>query len=200
MSRSPGEDGPGKQSATHPGHDEFPSGSHRRPHMLITGMPGVGKQTLIRELAKRLAALRPVGFYTEEMRDAQGAREGFRLVTFRGRSLVLAHLARPGPSRVGRYGVDVAGFEQVLAELDLGQIESRLVIIDEIGKMECLSPRFIETVTRLLNGSSPVIATVSLNGEGFSRAVKQRPDCRLVTVTRDNRDRLLEALSGEWQH
>ena len=36
-----------------------------RPHILITGLPGVGKTTLIRELAKRLAEYHPAGFYTE---------------------------------------------------------------------------------------------------------------------------------------
>lgn len=57
------------------------------PHILITGLPGVGKTTLIRKLVKHLAEHNPAGFYTEEIRDAQGTREGFRLVTLCGRQL-----------------------------------------------------------------------------------------------------------------
>lgn len=167
------------------------------PHILITGLPGVGKTTLIRELAKRLAKYKPAGFYTEEIRDAQGTREGFRLVTLCGRQLVLSHIHHPGPYRVSRYGVDVRRFEQLLAELDLRHARSRLIVIDEIGKMECLSRRFTEDVTVLLNQQSMLVATIALKGEGFIRQVKDRPDCRLVMVTRENREHLMNDLSTE---
>jgi nucleoside-triphosphatase len=94
------------------------------------------------------------------------------------------------------YGVDVAGFERLLTELDLGRARSRLFIIDEIGKMECLSRRFVDEITRLLNGPNLVVATVALKGDGFIRQIKDRPDCRLITITRENRDRLLGKLAS----
>lgn len=171
-----------------------------RPHLLITGLPGAGKTTLIRELAKNLAHYHPAGFYTEEIRDTQGNREGFQLVTICGRRLVLSHFRHPGPYRVSRYGVDVPGFERLVAELDLNNARSRLIVIDEIGKMECLSRRFIDDTTALLNSPKMLIATIALTGEGFIRQVKDRPDCRLVIVTRENRDRLLSALSTELEN
>lgn len=166
------------------------------PHILITGLPGVGKTTLIRELAKCLANYHPAGFYTEEIRDKYGTREGFHLVTLSGRRLVLSHIHHRGPYRVSRYGVDVAGFERLLAELDLRHDQSQLIIIDEIGKMECFSRRFTEDVTALLNSPKILIATIALKGEGFIRQVKDRSDCRLITVTRENRDRLLSELAA----
>ncbi|WP_455379576.1 nucleoside-triphosphatase, partial [Petrachloros mirabilis] len=64
-------------------------GGSRPRHTLITGLPGVGKTTLVRKLAKRLAEFGPTGFYTEEIRNERGIREGFRLVTLCGRKLVL---------------------------------------------------------------------------------------------------------------
>jgi nucleoside-triphosphatase len=170
------------------------------PHILISGLPGVGKTTLIRKLVKHLAEHNPAGFYTEEIRDAQGTREGFRLVTLCGRQLVLSHIRHPGPYRVSRYGVDVHGFEQLLAELDLRHAQSRLIMIDEIGKMECFSRKFEEEVTRLMDAPNVLVATVALKGEGFIRQVKNRPDCRLVTVTRENRDSLVNNLLSEVQH
>jgi nucleoside-triphosphatase len=170
------------------------------PHILITGLPGVGKTTLIRKLVKHLAEHNPAGFYTEEIRDPQGTREGFRLVTLCGRQLVLSHIRHPGPYRVSRYGVDVQGFEQLLAELDLRHAQSRLIMIDEIGKMECLSRKFEEEVTRLMDAPNVLVATVALKGEGFIRQVKHRPDCRLVTVTSENRDSLVNDLLSEVQH
>jgi len=167
------------------------------PHVLISGPPGIGKTTFIRVLANRLEEYNPAGFFTEEIRNAQGAREGFRLVTLGGRQLVLSHIHQGGSYRVGRYGVDVAGFEQLLAELDLRHAQSRLTIIDEIGKMECLSRRFMDDVTALLNQPKLLIATIALKGEGFISQVKDRPDCRLVMVTRENRDRVMSDLATE---
>ena len=168
-------------------------------HILITGLPGVGKTTLIRAIAKRVADYHPAGFYTEEIRNAQGTREGFRLVTLCGRQVVLSHVDYPGPHRVSRYGVDVGGFERLLKELDLGHSRSSLIIIDEIGKMECLSRNFIDLVTLLLDCPKILVATIALKGEGFIQRVKQRPDCRLVTVMRENRDRLVDDLVAEVQ-
>lgn len=166
-------------------------------HILITGLPGVGKTTLIRALAKRLAGYHPAGFYTEEIRNEHGTREGFQLVTLCGRQLVLSHVGYPGPYRVSRYGVEVAGFERLLAELDFEHSQSRLIIIDEIGKMECFSRRFTDLVSMLLDSPTTLVATIALKGEGFIKRVKGRPDCRLVTVTRENRDRLLDELASE---
>ncbi|MFO0698589.1 MAG: nucleoside-triphosphatase [Nitrospira sp.] len=169
------------------------------PHILITGLPGVGKTTLVCELAKRLVGYRPDGFYTEEIRNAQGTREGFRLVTLSGRQLILSHIRHAGPHRVGRYGVDVEKFEGLLKELDLKDSLAPLIIIDEIGRMECFSKRFIDVVTLLLDGPKVLVATIALKGEGFIQRVKQRPDCRLVTVTTENRDRLPDELASELQ-
>jgi nucleoside-triphosphatase len=168
-------------------------------HILITGLPGVGKTTLIRKLVERLTEYRPAGFYTEEIRNERGTREGFRLVTLCGRQLVLSHVRHPGPHRVSRYGVDVAGFERLLEELDLRHSPSSLIIIDEIGKMECFSKRFVDVVTLLLDGSKTLVATIALKGEGVIRQVKRKPDCRVVTVTRENRDRLPDELTSELQ-
>jgi nucleoside-triphosphatase len=169
------------------------------PHILITGLPGVGKTTLIRELTKRLTEFNPAGFYTEEIRNEQGIREGFRLMTLCGSQLVLSHVQQPGPYRVSRYGVDVVGFERLLEELDLRRLPAPLIVIDEIGKMECFSRRFVDVVTLLLDGPKTLVATIAMKGEGFIQRVKQRPDCRLVAVTRENRDRLPDEFASELQ-
>lgn len=165
-------------------------------HILITGTPGIGKTTLIRKLANRLAAQRPAGFYTEEIRE-HGVRKGFKLVTLDGREALLAHVDHRGPDRVGRYGVDVAGFDRILAALNLRNVPTQFIIIDEIGRMECLSSKFVTEVTALMDSPKTVIATVALRGQGFIRQVKQRADCRLVTVTTQNRESLADALMPE---
>ena len=99
--------------------------------------------------------------------------------------------------RVGRYGVDTAGFETFLEELDLPNTRARLIVIDEIGKMELFSDRFRALVLELLDTNKALLASIALQGNGLIRKIKQRTDIRLLTVTRDNRDRLPAAIIDE---
>jgi nucleoside-triphosphatase len=154
---------------------------------LLTGTPGIGKTTVLIRLAERLGNLRIAGFYTEEVRD-QGRRQGFRAVTFAGETAMLAHVQTKSRHRVGRYGVNVSAFEKLaLPELHR---QANLVLIDEIGKMECFSASFVKAVERLLDSDTPLVATVALKGAGLIAEVKRRPDTEIIRVARDNRDRL----------
>jgi len=165
-------------------------------HILLTGLPGVGKTTVIKQLAHSLAAYHPDGFFTQEIRE-DGIRKGFELITLNGRHQLLSHVNIPSPHRVGRYGVDLTGFDTLLETIDLPHSPSRVVILDEIGKMECLSPRFIAEVEALLHSSKMVIATVALKGGNFPATVKRRPDCQVVTVTLSNRSTFAGSLLPE---
>ena len=60
--------------------------------------------------------------------------------------------------------------------------------LDEIGKMECLSPGFVAAMRALLDAGRPVVATIGERGGGFIAEVKRRPDVALWRLTRDNRD------------
>jgi nucleoside-triphosphatase len=92
---------------------------------------------------------------------------------------------------VGRYGVELPEFETLLAEeLPQPGVDAELVVIDEIGKMECYSSLFVETVRELLDGPTPLLATVAQRGAGFIREVKHRNDVEILAVTSASRDRL----------
>jgi nucleoside-triphosphatase len=96
---------------------------------------------------------------------------------------------------VGRYGVELPEFERLLAEeLRLPEVDADLVVIDEIGKMECHSRLFVGTVHELLDRPASLLATVALKGSGLIAEVKKRPDVQLMTVNVDNRDSLPEDL------
>jgi nucleoside-triphosphatase len=155
-------------------------------HLLITAVPGAGKTTVIRRLAE-FAAKRAAGFYTEEIR-VRGERRGFRLIGLEGTEAVIAHVDFPKTHRVGKYGVDVAAIDAAVDAALARRRGAKVYLIDEIGKMECLSPRFLAAVRALLEGSLPLVATVAKRGEGFIAEVKQRADSELWTLTRENRD------------
>lgn len=86
--------------------------------LLLTGSPGVGKTTVIRKVAARLAGSRIAGFYTEEVRDRAGRRTGFRAMTFSGKERQIADVRLPGPHRGARYGVDLRAID-ALAQTEL---------------------------------------------------------------------------------
>jgi nucleoside-triphosphatase len=132
---------------------------------------------------------KPVGFYTEEIRVG-GARTGFTLNGLDGSSGMLAHVDFPGAFRVGRYRVDVAGFEDFIGRISFSDQKTELVMIDEIGKMECFSEKFKMLISDVLDSEKVLIATVALKGRGLIAAIKKRPDIRLFEVTRKNQDDL----------
>lgn len=155
--------------------------------LLLTGAPGVGKTTVMRTVARALRRLRLAGFFTEEIRVGR-QRQGFALVTFDGRRAIMAHVDRAGGPRVGKYGVNVA----VIDELARSALASRpgvdLYLVDEIGKMECLSAAFVAAMRGLLDGGIPVVATIGQRGGGFMEEIKRRPDVVLWEITHANRD------------
>jgi nucleoside-triphosphatase len=160
-----------------------------KPHILITGAPGAGKTTLFRRLVDELQHLNPVGFYTSEIRKG-GARQGFSLCGLDGRTGVLAHVEFRTGFRVGKYGVDVNGFENFLNGLSLLDPQAGPFMIDEIGKMECLSNRFSETVKVILDAEKQLIATIAQKGGGLIADLKNRSGAQLFTLTRENQDAL----------
>jgi nucleoside-triphosphatase len=158
--------------------------------LLLTGAPGVGKTTLIRKVARALPDLRLGGFVTDEIRSG-GRREGFRLDTFQGESAVLARIAIESPYRLGRYRVDVEALDRVVDSALHSRGDVDLYLVDEIGKMECMSPRFVGAMGALLDSGRGIIATIHRTAGGFIREVRERPDVEIWSMTLKNRDEML---------
>ena len=161
-----------------------------KKNILITGLPGVGKTTLIRNILHEIRSLNPIGFYTEEIRE-NGIRKGFSLISITGEKNILASEDIPSRFRVGKYGVDLVNFENFICNIPFRDPDKSLIIIDEIGKMECFSKMFTDLVIELLSSEKLVVATVTLKGTGLIAHVKIREDIKLIEITKDNRNYLL---------
>jgi len=162
----------------------------RMKNILITGPPGIGKTTLIKKISHDLQYLNPAGFFTEEIRVG-GIRKGFSLVSLDGRRATLSHTDIASQDRVGKYGVDVAAFEDFLDHIAFFKPDVGLIIIDEIGKMECISDKFNRFIKMVLEQERPVVAAISRKGEGIIEEIKRRADVELFLMTQNNRDSLL---------
>ncbi len=160
-----------------------------KKNFLISGLPGIGKTTLVKKLIARLAEYDPQGFYTEEILQ-DGERKGFHLEGLDGRRIMLAHVINDSPHKIGKYRVDVDAFDAFLDELHITPSPERPVIVDEIGKMECLSPKFVRKVQEILDGVNPVIATIAHTDGGIKGKVKAREDSVLFRMNLINRNSL----------
>jgi nucleoside-triphosphatase THEP1 len=167
-------------------------------NLLLTGKPGVGKTTLIRRVVEGLpAGVRVSGFLTGEVREGR-ERVGFRIQTLGGEEGWLARKGLGSCHRVGRYGVDLEGFERIaLPCLESGLSGDQLLVLDEIGKMEAFSSSFRRLVERAMDSSGLVLATIALRGGDWIRGIRERRDASVREVTRGNRDSLVEAIVAE---
>ncbi len=164
--------------------------------ILLTGPPGCGKTTVVRRVIERLGSRRLAGFYSQELRH-RGRRVGFEAVGLGGDSGLLAHADFRSTRRVGRYGVELDGFDRLVRkELGRSGQDVDLFVIDEFGKMECFSEAFVAAASAVLDGPVPVLATIAAKGGGFIAQVKARPDVELLTVTSGNREGLVGILAA----
>jgi nucleoside-triphosphatase len=157
--------------------------------LLITGVPGIGKTTVVKKVIHSVSGLRVAGFYTEEIRESN-SRQGFSLVTLNGKKFIMARIGGESLYHVGKYGVDVRAIDTAVKTGLSEERNSELFIIDEIGKMECLSELFVTKISSILVSGKPLVATIALKGAGFIAKVKNRTGVALWEITKKNRDHM----------
>jgi nucleoside-triphosphatase len=162
-----------------------------KKNIFLTGAPSAGKTTVIKKVLKKLDHPSN-GFYTEEER-IKGKRFGFLMKTLDGRSGYLAHQDIKSDFQIRRYGVSIENIETI-AVPSIRPVNSNIIIIDEIGKMECFSEVFRKAVINAIDSSKIVIGTITFGGDDFILGIKYRGDIEITEVTQDNRDSLPDVI------
>jgi nucleoside-triphosphatase len=163
--------------------------------ILLTGLPGCGKTTAVIQIIENIDTKKVAGFYTKEIRE-NNIRKGFSWTRLDGVTGILAHVNIKSPRKVGKYGVDISRFEKsIVPVLDINSSEAELFVIDEIGKMECFSKKFVAVVLRLFASDKSVLATVARKGGGLISEAKNFPDVRLFNLTAQNHDKITAEIS-----
>lgn len=159
--------------------------------ILLAGRPGVGKTTIIKEIAESLGDSAG-GFCTAEIREG-GRRQGFKITTLDGEEGILSHVDAKEPPRVSKYGVNLRDLEGIgVAALIQAVANGRCVVVDEIGKMELFSQRFREVVLAAIEGDSTVVGTVMKARNPWVDDLKALPQVTILEVTEANRDHMAQ--------
>ncbi len=158
-----------------------------KKNIFLTGAPSSGKTTVIKKVIKGLN-FPANGFITEEERIG-GKRAGFLMKTLDGRTGYLAHKDIKSDFHIRRYSVSIVDIETI-AVPSINPVNRNIIILDEIGKMECFSEVFKQAAVIALDSPNIVVGTITFGGDEFILSVKNRDDIEITEVTPDNRDLL----------
>lgn len=161
--------------------------------LLLSGKPGTGKTSLIKEAIDRVK-IEAGGFYTQEIRSA-GVRQGFKIITLDGKVAILAHINISSPYQVSKYNVDIDSLNEVgISAIQQALKQNDLIVIDEIGKMELLSPQFQEVVLQAMQSGKKILGTIMFTSHPFADEVKRHPEVTTLVVSGANRNEVLNEI------
>lgn len=159
-------------------------------NLLVTGAPRAGKTTLISTVISKLN-FGVIGFITTEIIE-NNIRTGFTIETYSGIKKILASKKNlESKYRVGRYGVYLNNLNFIIRKLEeeLSNEKPKLVVIDEIGKMELFSHSFKEFVIEALN-QNKVLGTIMFRDNDFTKKIKLRNDTKIFEINLQNREKI----------
>lgn len=163
--------------------------------VLLTSLPGTGKTTVLDKFLKKYSG-DCFWILSKEIRNNKGERVGFEAVTSDGRRETFAHKELiKSENLVGSYQVDLAVIDRLFSEPILQELKGakRLLVIDEIGRMEMLSKKFVNTIDMLFDADTPVLATIR-HGDDWAEKYKNYRNVKVLELTEGNRDHLPDTL------
>ena len=171
----------------------------------ITGLPGAGKTDALVSVIKMLEENEWIvgGMITENIMEDE-ERVGFYVTNWctkqRG---ILAHVEMKSNVTVGQYGVNLEVLEAIgVPAIDEAAENADVIVIDEVGKMEVDSKKFIDSVKGAIDVDKPMILTLHKKSRNpLLQDIRRRDDVRILEVTPVNRAllpyKILKLLTGE---
>ncbi|MEE8638125.1 MAG: NTPase [Candidatus Margulisiibacteriota bacterium] len=163
-------------------------------NILLSGPPGCGKTTIIKDVLKQLKGIKAGGFHTSEIREG-GVRKGFKITSLDGREAILSHIDFKGPFRVSKYGVSIENLESIGLRAIQDAIQyADIIVIDEIGKMELFSENIRNAILAALDSPKKVLGTIMMASNPFTDQIKKRKDVSIVEVERKEQEKALNEI------
>ena len=166
-------------------------------HTMIVGGQGVGKSTLIRRVLEQLD-VSLCGYRTRKEDDLADPELGSPIYLYE----VGAPMKQTRENQVGYckdqkplvYPEVFDGFAPKLQEMK--QTDKELILMDELGTMEARGKEFCPAVLELLDETTPILAAVKDKYHPFLEEIRNHPHCQCFTITRENRDQLVEEVAA----
>ncbi|MBO4834913.1 MAG: NUDIX domain-containing protein [Lachnospiraceae bacterium] len=166
-------------------------------HIFLTGEIQIGKSTLLNKVLSRYPDVHPAGFRTVTVADIPDAIGSVYIIPAEDKTPMHTAACRIGIRRGYPKGLEM--FPKVFdlrgVELLEKSEESKLILMDEIGKMEATADRFCSRVRELLDGNTPIFGVLRKEGDTpLQLFIRNHPNVRLILVTEENRDRLVDEI------
>jgi nucleoside-triphosphatase THEP1 len=161
--------------------------------LLLTGLPGTGKTTILQSVIDEVDCDWVI---SEEMRDSHKDRTGFKAKNSLGCNITFAHKTDIiSDLRTGNYAVDVNAINAIFTKgiYDALGNTSSLLIFDEIGRMQMLSAEFQIAIEKLFTSDKTFLATIRY-GDEWTDAFIQSDGTLLFVLTTENRQRIHKCL------
>ncbi|WP_088189340.1 nucleoside-triphosphatase [Desulfosporosinus sp. FKA] len=166
-------------------------------HIFLTGDIQIGKSTVINKTLN-LLKITPQGFRTyfgpdRAMEDRLLYLNSAALpqVCCEEKAIVRFGAGRPPEvlsERFDGYGAQL--IRSVRADSD-----SALILMDECGSLESGALVFQQEILAALAGTKPILGVIKLASTGWTDQIREHAKVTLLTVTRENRDRLPQLLA-----
>ncbi len=158
----------------------------------VTGSPGIGKSTLVAKVATA-TGMRVGGVVARDKRY-KDRRIGFELLDLAtGGVGMLADETGSGP-QLGKYRVHPEGLDGIGAHAVENALKCELIVVDEVGPMELTSHRFVSSVEMAIASSRPMLVVLH-EWSNHRLAKKIRSTFQVITVTRENREALVDEIA-----
>jgi nucleoside-triphosphatase len=167
---------------------------------LVTGPPGVGKSTAVARVVMRLkSAAVIVGGCSTAERRVDGERVGFDIRDLtNGTQGELASVTRSLGPRVGKYRLNLADLARVGAKgLSDAAAKSEIIVVDEVGPMELVSPEFRRAIRACIDSGKPILAVVHGRLEDDLLAELRSKARGTVELSQRNRDEATDGLARD---
>lgn len=166
-------------------------------HIFLTGGVQVGKSTIIRRWLQAHPQLRVGGFRTVPGAPGKDGEDTVHIIPAAGNAVLTTEnriMARQGKWPHRRRELFPQVFDSAGVALLRDSGETDILIMDEIGFTEDDALLFQRAVLEKLEGDVPVLGVVRSLPGVLADAVRAHPKSKIVEVTRENREGVLEWL------
>lgn len=152
-------------------------------HILLTGRVQVGKSTALRKFLKNS------GLSCDGVRTYWKDRDTLLIEPFEGGVSMVAAVTD------GEFRKAVPEAFEYGAEIIERSGNKDVIVLDEIGRLERCSERFMNAVFEKLQGEKRVLGVIKKESNHFLDKIREFPNVVILEVTEENRDEIPQKIA-----